>query len=440
MRQSTWIRFSVATLGMLGMLFAVTSAQAASRAMTGSLGVINPSTQQPFLFEAGPGMFGQSMGAYAQNGPVLAISVAGTASTTMVGKQVTIPPNLMNFSGTQVRSFPAFGNVAGLTKTFMSIQNQATFMVGDGALASCPGDGCTGTIVPGSGSVISFCPPLNHNTAAPAPGIPAAQIGEWNCGDYKNSPGTATRELRIVIKNSPGAAHFGGTLALLRADKGNVWRVLVPEGTTTPTPEPAEVSRSFMDFSNFDWTPGRPNFQYTPNPGNHGPRILANLNANGAISQTFGCVNPTGTVGGAFQVGVPHANVGNNCSTPTGAREPGLGWGFKMTTGTISGSDFYPFSDAKTVSGTPFAPNFVFVGYGQGFFFTRMGTDTLTGGGNRNIVLLGGGLAGDPASTNNFFRISDLRATIQAPEPAMGLGLVAGALALVTIGRRGRRS
>ena len=60
-------------------------------------------------------------------------------------------------------------------------------------------------------------------------------------------------------------------------------------------------------------------------------------------------------------------------------------------------------------------------------------------GTNRNIVLLGGGVAGDPDSTNNFFRIKDLRMTLNTPEPAMGLGLVAGAGALIALGRRRRR-
>lgn len=438
MQKWTSTRWVIVGLSMLGLLLAGATASAVPRSMTGSFGVINPSTLSPFYFESGPAIFGaKNVGAYPPTDGYRTISVTGLTSTTMVGKQVTIPPNVLDFSGTQVRPFPNFANVANLTKTFMDVQAaQATFMVGDGALAECPGDGCTG--VSGTGTAISFCPPLNHNPLAPAPGTPAAQIGEWNCNNYALAPGTATRLLRIEISNSPGAAHFGGTLSVLRNDNGNVWRVLVDPGTTTPTPAPAEVSRSFMDFSNFAWTPGRPNFEYTPNPGNPGPRILAQLDASGAVSQTSGCVNPTGTVGpgGTFVVGVPHAFVGNNCGTPTAPDPPGLGWGFKMTTGTIAGSDFYPFLDATTALGTPFAPNFVTLAFGDGFFFTRMGTDTITASGNRNIVLLGGGLAGDPNSVNNFFRISDLRLTLAVPEPAMGLGLVAGAFAVFAIGRR----
>ena len=109
-----------------------------------------------------------------------------------------------------------------------------------------------------------------------------------------------------------------------------------------------------------------------------------------------------------------------------------------MTTGTISGSDFYPFLDATTVLGTPFAPNFQQLAYGDGFFFTRMGTDTVSGT-SRNLVLLGGGVAADPKSGNAFFRVTDLRLNLQVPEPAVGLGLVAGAGALFALARRRAR-
>jgi hypothetical protein len=434
MQQFTWLKNSIAVMSMLGLFIAAASAQAVPRSMTGSLGVINPSTLSPFYFEAGPGLFGKAMGAYPPSDGFKTISVTGLASTTMVGKQVTLPANVMNFSGTQVRSFPNFANVANLTKTFMSVQDTAMFSVGGGALDDCPGPGCTG--VNGSGTAISFCPPLAHNPLAPAPGVNAAQIGQWNCKNYALDPGAATRGIRIQITNSVGAPHFGGTLSVLRNDTGNVWRVLAQSGTTTPTPAPAEVSRSWMQFTNFAWTPGRPNFEYTSNPGNPGPRLLARLNANGAVTQTSGCVAAGGNPGGSFMVGVPIPNAGTNCGTPAVPDPPGLGWGFKMTTGTIAGSDFYPFLDATTAAGTPFAPNFVQLAYLDGFFFTRMGTDEMTGGGNRNIVLLGGGLAGDPSSTNNFFRISDLRLTLQVPEPAMGFGLVAGVMALVAVARR----
>jgi hypothetical protein len=109
-----------------------------------------------------------------------------------------------------------------------------------------------------------------------------------------------------------------------------------------------------------------------------------------------------------------------------------------MTTGTISGSDPYPFGLViTTVGGTPFNPNFGTQPVSQGFFFSRMGTDSVSGT-NRNLVLLGGGVAVDPGSGNAFFRITDLSMNMSVPEPAAGLGLLAGGGALIALARRRR--
>jgi hypothetical protein len=244
----------------------------------------------------------------------------------------------------------------------------------------------------------------------------------------------------VRIQIQPGANKFGGTFSLLRNTDSNVWRVLVQPGTQGT---PAEVTRSYMDLMSKAWTGGRPNFQYTPNSSNMGPRLLAALNANGAITQTYGCVNQAtdATPGGTFvpfkDGGAPIIGLGNNCGTDFSANPPGQGWGFKMTTGTIAGSDFYPFLDATTMLGTPFAPNFQYRSFGDGFFFTRRGTDTVMGS-SRNLVLVGGGVAADPTSGNSFFRITDLRMTLETPEPTMGLGLAAGAIGLLLVARRRR--
>jgi hypothetical protein len=266
-----------------------------------------------------------------------------------------------------------------------------------------------------------------------------AQIGNWDCPSWQAGAGGGDRFLRQAITNTSGRPNFGGTLILLRNHIQNVWRV--PGQPSTPNANDAEVTRSFMLLNNKTWTPGRPNFEYTGVPGNRGPRILARLNANGAIAATFGCVNGIGTPGTPYIQGVAQPVLGNNCGTNTAPQPEGQGWGFKMTTGTVSGSDPYPFGlVVTTIAGTPFNPTFGAQPASLGFFFSRMGTDAITGSGNRNLVLLGGGIAVDPGSGNAFFRISALRMNMSVPEPATGLGLIAGAGLLIGLVRRRTRA
>jgi hypothetical protein len=401
--------------------------------MVGSLGVINPSVAPPYFFEGGPAVLGKKVGPYAPTDGFTTVQVAGAGAGTTVGRTVTLGANKMNFSGVQVRDFPAFANVANLTKAFRSVQEAATFMEGAGALASCPGPGCTST---GAGTAISWCPPLAEPAGTPAPGTAMNQVGNWDCPSCPAGAGGGDRFLRMAITNTSGRNNFGGTFSLLRNVESNVWRVLVQPGTDGV----AEVSRSWMDLKNFAWTGGRPNFEYTENPGNPGPRLLANLNANGAVVATQGCVNPTGTPGGSFMIGSPIVGAGSNCGTPTAEDPPGQGWGFKMSTGDIEGSDPFPFGLVITSAappGTPFSPNVGTQPGSAGFFFTRMGTDAVSGT-NRNLVLVGGGISVDPNSGNAFFRITDLRLNMTVPEPGMGLGLVAGGMALLGLARRRR--
>ena len=109
-----------------------------------------------------------------------------------------------------------------------------------------------------------------------------------------------------------------------------------------------------------------------------------------------------------------------------------------MTTGTISGSDVFPFSDETTALGTPLQPESACIGWRrQGFFFTRMGDDSVAGT-TRNIVLLGGAATVDPDSGNAFDRITHLSMKLQVPEPAGAVGLLVGAGALLGLARRRR--
>jgi hypothetical protein len=266
------------------------------------------------------------------------------------------------------------------------------------------------------------------------PGTAANQVGDWDCPSWQAGAGGGNRFLRISISNNPGAPHFGGTFNLLRNDQQNTWRVLVQPGTDGI----AEVSRFFQTLMG-PWAAGQENFAYMNQKGNPGPRLLANLNANGAVTQTFGCVNTTGTPGGSLMIGSPIIGVGSNCGTPTTVRPNGQDWGFRLSTADVEGSDPFPFGLVITENppGSPFAPNVGTQPTTQGFFFSRKGGDSVSGTG-RNLVLVGGGVAVDPNSGNAYFRVLDLRLDLTAvPEPATGLGIVAGATALVALaGRR----
>jgi len=416
---------------MLGLLAIAPGALAATRSMTGSLGVINPSNVGgQFLFDSGPGVFGAPAGPYPVTDGFKTISVDGATAGTFVGRKVTIPANVFSFSGGRVRAFPAFPNVAQTSRTFVSTHPQAMLMNGAGALADCPGPGCTSA---GSGTAISWCPPLSQ-PATPAPGTFTNRVGDWDCPSWPAGAGGGNRFMRIGVSNSPAAPHFGGTFSLLRNMIIDVWRVLVQPGTAGT---PAEVSRTFKNLVGMPWPGGLPNFQFVGEMSNRGPRILASLGTDGKVTATFGCVNGQGTVGAPFSPGNPAGLVGSNCGTATTVPPPFQNWGFKLTTGTVSGSDPYPFFNATTALGTPFAANVVANTPYQGFFFTRMGNDSVNGT-SRNLVLVGGGATVDPGSGNSFFRITDLRLNL-VPEPALAVGLLVGVGALVVARRAGAR-
>ena len=115
MQRSVWLRSGLAVAMGLALLLGVSSAQAATRSMVGSLGVVNPSTAPPFFFGGGPGIAGKKFGPYAPTTGFKTISVSGATTSTFVGRGVTVPANLLNFSSTVLRDFPAFPGVANLT-------------------------------------------------------------------------------------------------------------------------------------------------------------------------------------------------------------------------------------------------------------------------------------------------------------------------------------
>lgn len=430
----------MAALAITGLISLVaTTASADPRSMIGSLLVENPSAG----YELPPAIYGKKVGGagprtFPPAAALPSLSVDGTTPGTFVGRQVTLPASELRTTGFEFRLFPAFANVVQVSKSYMSLHGQATFAENQGALAACPGDGCTSS---GAGTAISWCPPVSHNPTAPAPGTTGAPIGNWDCPSWQGGAGGGDRFLRMAITNGSARNNFGGTFLLLRNFAQNVWRAPVPP--STPNASDAEVTRSWMDIDSQAWSGGRSNFEYTGLGGNNGPRLFARLTASGGLDATFGCTNGVGTNGGNYVRSNPITNAGSNCGTDPSPNAEGQGWGFKMTTGTISGSDPYPFGAVvTTVAGTPFNPTFGTQATTQGFFFSRQGTDSLTttpAGGGRNIVMLGGGISVDPDSGNAFFRITRLEMNLVAPEPATGAALAAGLGGLAWFARRRTR-
>lgn len=411
----------------------------ATRGMVGSLGVVNPDVAQPGLFDAGPGAFGKKFGPHPPTAGARTISVAGATAGTLPGRKITLPVDRMNFQGGQFRDFPAFPGIAQSTKTSMVLQPAATFMAGGGALALCPGPGCNAS---GMGTAISFCPPLVPSPLLP--GTAMAQIGNWGCTRY-TAAGLGRRGIRLSIQRQDGGSRFGGTLRLLRSGRSTIWRVLEPPPTSMGL---AIVERAWRTGIEEE-AAGGPNFVQQVVPEHNGPQILARLNARGAITATAGCANGVGTVGpGKTYRGLPNpqgpfvpiTGPGNACGTDPSPAPPGQVIGFRLTTGTLSGSDFFPFLDATTGFGTPFNPVFRPQSFAQGMYFTRMGGDSATPAfASRNIVLVGGGIAFDPKSANAFFRVTDLRFRILAPEPKGSAGLLICAALLAAWAGSARR-
>lgn len=432
----------IAGIAVLMLLVGV-PAQAATRDMVGSVSVINPSVSAPNFFEVGPYLFGKAQGGYAPDAGFKTIMVTGASASTAVGRQITLTPNQLAFSGFQQRLFPTFANVGNGQKIYQSSHPAATFMNGGGALASCPGNGCTSN---GAGTAISWCPPLAEAATNPAPGTPSNTAGNWDCAGWLAGVLGGDRFLQIAISNPGGAGanHYGGTFSLLRNTvQDNYNNSVLP----SVFPGTGVATRNWRRHVGVAWPGGQPNFQYNASPGNAGPQLQVTFaTPGGFITGTNGCVNPGGTPGGVFSSNSAIGAFGSNCGTPPppgGQQE----WGFKMTTGSISGSDPYPgspgpFGRVVTTAvppGTPFAPNVNTRAASLGFFFTRMGGDTVMGT-HRNLVLLGGGVAIDPISGNAFYRLTELRFQMQVPEPTMALGLGAGIVGLAALARRRRSS
>jgi hypothetical protein len=431
-------RLTRATL-LSAILVAAGPALAATRTMVGALGVLNPDVGSGSLFEAGPGAFGKKFGPHPPTAGVRLVDVPGAAGTTAPGRAIPLPAGVFDFQGAGFRDFPAFSGIAQVTKTFMTHQPAASFMNGGGALAACPGPGC---VASGMGTEIGFCPPLEPNPLAPPPGTAMAPIGNWQCTSH-TAAGPGRRGIRLAISNSSNGAKFGGTLSLLRTQRATIWRVVEPPATPMAL---AVVERAWRAGPRIE-AAGGPAFGLQSLPENNGPQLLARLDAREAVTATFGCANGLGTIGigktfmfrGPNGPHAPITGLGQGCGTAPGPGRAGHVLGFPLTTGTLTGSDFFPALDATTALGTPFQPRVVPRSFAQGLFFTRMGGDAAPAAQTRQLTLIGGGIAYDAESGHAFFRVTDLRLLILVPEPETTTGALFGVAAIAALAFSDRR-
>ena len=363
---SRWITtFSAAAM----IMWAGVAEAATTQPMIGTVGVVNAAVNDSF--SGGPDSVG--------NGP----NTFGTVSTS--GRDITLPANQFQFSGSAYRWFPGLAAVAQFTQFTYTTQQAATFKSGGGAAAS--------------GS-INFCPAIAVPTSSPP-----YQTGNFSCTNFA-SPGTGNLGIRIGINNTPGAPNFGGVLKLLRNRTGQAWFVPQPPTPSQPTAivskQAVTVSAATCPAHNPEcalFEPGNENFRFLSNTRVKGPNYSAYLTSEGRVGTILGFVGtPTTTIPDAGAVG------------------------FRMTTGTISGSDIAPALNPPT---TDF------------FFFSKAGTDTRTtttgGAVFGNIVLVGGSVQTNPSTQSFFNKVTILE--MRVPEPGMGLSLAVGVLGLVGLSK-----
>jgi hypothetical protein len=194
-----------------------------------------------------------------------------------------------------------------------------------------------------------------------------------------------------LIRITPGAVNYGGTFELARSALGSF--ILVPD----PPPPPVSISLFTIMRTN-PWGPGLTAFRTLMQP-NPAPVIYA--------SPSFG---PDGSV----------LSLGNYVSVGVAPPDTII-TGFPMGTGMIFVIDATP----ETTQGGPFSSS-------------TTGADNRTASGNGNIVLVAGTVSYGGSTGNNFFRVN--RLTMNLPEPASVVGLVAGFAALLGLKRARKRS
>lgn len=350
----------------------VESVSAALRYAGGHNGIVNPSSEDNYTL--GPWRISENV---TTSGSTAAPLEAGQRITLRGTGQTVIK------KGPIFRVFGAFNIVAQQSQTVASTRPEdVVFSIGGGAA---------------SPASIAYCPPIND---------PNPLNGNLSC-DLTSQAGPGTYAAAIRVAKTGNSNGFGGVYKLMRNADSIVWYALspwVPLGNTTQV---QVVSKA--DFGGIRvWTPGAENFEFFTQMRSKGPRFRALL--------TNAPDPPGENIQGAIATLL---NPGSPTPPLTDPPVTNKGWGFRMTTGVISGSDMLP---APTT------------------FFTS-GKDTVTPSGNvRNIVLVGGGIATNQGSSFTIFNnVMRMRFSVtKVPEPGVIAALAAGTAGLLSMARRRR--
>jgi hypothetical protein len=363
------------------LLFAGGTAQSAVRYAGGSNGIINPSTTDSY--ELGPWRISEMVNTTGSN----------TASPLAVGQQITFaggntdPAVKTVFqTGPINRIFGPFVFVAQNTKTVTSTRpSPVVLSQGGGA---------------GSPASIAFCPPIGDLNPL---------NGNLSC-NLTGSAGAATYNIALKIAKTGNNNGFGGVYNLVRNVNAGVWFALSPFVPLMNTSLTQVVSFKDNDNTN-TWPGGQDNFAINTAMGSKGPRYRA------LLTDVTGTADPLSTIHGGIGTLL---NPGSPTAPIVSPPVTDLEWGFRLTTGVVSGSDMAPNATS----------------------FITTGKDTVTPSGNvRNLVLIGGGMATSQGSgTLALFNRNMVMKFSVVPEPGTLVALAVGVVGLAGLGRTRRRS
>ena len=358
-------------------------AQSAVRYAAGNNGVLNPSTTDSY--ELGPWRISENVNTTG----------AATASPLAIGQQITFaggntdPAVRTRFQlGPINRIFGPFVFVAQNTKTVTTTRpDPVVLQQGGGA---------------GSPASIAFCPPIND---------PNPLNGNLSCSTT-GMAGPGTYNVALNIAKTGNNNGFGGVYNLVRNANAGVWFALSPFVPLMNTTQTQIVS--YQDNDNFNpWPGGQDNFAVNTDMNLKGFRYRA------LLTNITGTADPLSTIHGGIGTLLNEASPTSPIADPP---TTDYEWGFRLTTGVVSGSDMAPNPTS----------------------FITTGQDTVTPSGNiRNLVLVGGGIATSfgSGSVSLFNRNTVMKfSLVNVPEPGTVGALATGVLGLAGLaGMRRRR-